>query len=213
MILVRRLDDDGFSEINALHTFHRTARSEAEGTKLSLERTSIDMSMVGLDLSFTNATTALLEEEPDILERLKESGRRVIKLKLQLGLYDDPRNNDSTLPLSKDASAFLTGHSAHNIGYQCGGWARAGDYTDEDLAAAKQYASLAEYTVAVIGEEVYEEKTGDIDDLALHLGQIEYVKALASTGTKVIVVLFEGRLRILNDIRECLRRDQRDAFV
>ncbi|KAL3674915.1 hypothetical protein V7S43_000841 [Phytophthora oleae] len=259
-----------FSEINDLYTFHRTARSEAEGTKFSLERTSIDMSMVGMDLSFTNATPALLDEKPEILDRLKESARRVIKLKLKLGLYDNPmpgeeyldlvgndddiatalelaresivllQNNDSTLPLPKDASVFLTGHSADNIGFQCGGLSvqvqgvdgneqfqhghsvkqgfemitsndsftyfnglnATGDYTEEDLATAKEYASKAEYTVAVIGEHNYEEKTGDIDDLTLPLGQIEYVKELASTGTKVIVVLFEGRPRILNDIPE-----------
>uniref|UniRef100_H3H822 beta-glucosidase n=1 Tax=Phytophthora ramorum TaxID=164328 RepID=H3H822_PHYRM len=66
----------------------------------------------------------------------------------------------------------------------------------------REYATKAEYTVAVIGEEVYEEKTGDINDLTLPLGQIEYVKELASTGTKVILVLFEGRPRILNDLPE-----------
>ncbi|KAL3674921.1 hypothetical protein V7S43_000847 [Phytophthora oleae] len=257
-----------FSEINDLYTFHRTARSEAEGTKFSLERTSIDMSMVGMDLSFTNATPALLDEKPEILDRLKESARRVIKLKLKLGLYDNPmpgeeyldlvgndddiatalelaresivllQNNESVLPLPKDASVFLTGHSADNIGFQCGGLSvqvqgvdgneqfqhghsvkqgfemitsndsftyfnglnATGDYTEEDLATAKEYASKAEYTVAVIGEHNYEEKKGDIDDLTLPLGQIEYVKALSSTGTKVIVVLFEGRPRLLSDL-------------
>jgi beta-glucosidase len=45
-------------------------------------------------------------------------------------------------------------------------------------------------------------KTGDIDDLTLPFGQIEYVKGLASTGTKVILVLFEGRPRILTDLPE-----------
>ncbi|GMF51118.1 unnamed protein product [Phytophthora fragariaefolia] len=40
----------------------------------------------------------------------------------------------------------------------------------------KDYAGKAEYTVAVIGEE---EKTADIDDLALVPGQIKYVKVLA----------------------------------
>ncbi|GMF15974.1 unnamed protein product [Phytophthora lilii] len=150
------------------------------------------------------------------------------------------QNNDSTLPIPKTASVFLTGPIAHNIGCQCGGWTLqnggvsgndmfshgvsvkqgfesvvgsdaftffnglnvAGNYTDADLATAKEHASKAEYTVAVIGEEVYEEKTGDIDDLTLPLRQIEYVKQLASTGTKVIVVLFEGRPRILNDLSE-----------
>lgn len=55
----------------------------------------------------------------------------------------------------------------------------------------------AQYAIAVIGEVPLEEKTGGIDDLALQAGQIEYVNALASTGTKVILVMFEGRPRLL----------------
>ncbi|ETI39159.1 hypothetical protein F443_15222, partial [Phytophthora nicotianae P1569] len=257
-----------FAEINHLTEFHRTARSTDEATKFALERASIDMSMVATDLSFTNGTNKLIAEDPAILARLKESVRRIVKLKVKLGLYDNPmpgeellelvgneddvataldlaresivllQNNDSVLPLSKNASVFLTGHSAHNIGFQCGGLSVqvkgvdgneqfqhgssvkqgfemvagndsfvyfnglnvTGDYTEEGLATAKEYASKAEYTVAVIGEPNYQEKTGDIDDLALPLGQIEYVKELAATGTKVIVVLFEGRPRLLSDL-------------
>ncbi|KAF4314816.1 hypothetical protein JM18_009729, partial [Phytophthora kernoviae] len=214
-----------YAEINHLNSFHRTARSTDEATKFSLERTSIDMSMVASDLSFTNGTNKLIEENPEIVDRLKESVRRIIKTKLKLGLYDNPmpgaeyvdmvgnvddvataldlaresmvllQNNDSTLPISKTASVFLTGPNSHDIGRQCGGWTVqaqgvsgndmfshgvsvkqgfeaiagtdaftyfnglniTGSYTDVDLATAKEYASKAEYTIAVIGEEVYEE--------------------------------------------------------
>lgn len=52
----------------------------------------------------------------------------------------------------------------------------------------------------VIGEEPYAEKTGDLDDLALPAGQVEYVKELASSGSKVILVLFEGRPRLLGGL-------------
>ncbi|KAL3664701.1 hypothetical protein V7S43_010450 [Phytophthora oleae] len=75
-----------------------------------------------------------------------------------------------------------------------------GEYTDEDLETAKEYASKTEYTAAVTGEVNYEEKNGDIDDLTLPTGQIEYVNALAATGTKVILVLFEGRPRLLQTL-------------
>ncbi|KAE8879534.1 Lysosomal beta glucosidase [Phytophthora fragariae] len=274
-----------YAEMTHLTEFHRTARNTDEAMKFSLERTSIDMSMVASDLSssaasmlttsssslsFTNGTNKLIEENPAIIDRIKESVRRTIKTKLKLGLYDNPlpgeeylsmvgndddvaaalnlarestvllQNNDSTLPIAKTSSVFLTGPIAHDVGRQCGGWTLqvqgvsgndmfshgvsvkqgleavvgsdaftyfnglniTGDYTDVDLATAKEYASKAEYTVAVIGEEVYEEKPGDINDLTLPLGQIEYVKELAATGTKVILVLFEGRPRILNDLPE-----------
>ncbi|KAG7375315.1 hypothetical protein PHYPSEUDO_001859 [Phytophthora pseudosyringae] len=197
-------------------------------------------------MSFGN-TKLLLEESPQYFDRLKESAKRIIKTKLKLGLFDTPipgsddvaKNNDSALPISSSSSVFLTGHSAHNIGNQCGGWSVSwhgytgndnfpngisvkeamediagdkvtyfngldsdGNYTTANVTAAMEYASQAEYTIAVIGEHPYAEKTGDIDDLALPAGQIEYVKELASTGTKVIVVLFEGRPRLLGDIPE-----------
>ncbi|OWY98919.1 Glycoside hydrolase, partial [Phytophthora megakarya] len=148
------------------------------------------------------------------------------------------KNNESVLPLAKEASVFLTGHSADNVGYQCGGWSIAwqgysgnemflngisvrqgfedlvgndsftyfnglyenGTYSEADLAKAVKLASQHEYTIAVIGEKQYTEKPGDIDDLALPEGQVKYVEALAATGTKVILVLFEGRPRLLGSL-------------
>lgn len=235
---------------------------------MSYVHTGIDMSM-GFNDAYLNSTLLLLEESPEYFNRLKDSAKRIIKTKLQLGLFDTPipgaddvakvrndvdvekslemaresivllQNNDNTLPISSSSSVFLTGHSAHNIGNQCGGWSVRwpgytgndlfpngisvkegleaivgdkvtyfnglefdGNYTAANLTTAKQHASKAEYTVAVIGELPYAEKTGDINDLALPAGQIEYVKELASTGTKVIVVLFEGRPRLLGDLSE-----------
>ncbi|KUF92075.1 Coiled-coil domain-containing protein C16orf93 [Phytophthora nicotianae] len=77
-------------------------------------------------------------------------------------------------------------------------WAR----TLETLAKiqAVQLASQHEYTIVAIGESNYAEKPGDIDDPALPEGQEKYVEALAATGTKVIVILFEGRPRLLGSI-------------
>ncbi|KAE9360643.1 Lysosomal beta glucosidase [Phytophthora rubi] len=257
-----------FGEISMMNTFHRVARDSNEAVRFSYTHTGIDVAM-GSDTAYLNGTTLLVEESPEFLDRMKETAKRVIKMKLKLGLFDNPvpgaddvakvhnegdiatalelaresivllQNNDSTLPISSSSSVFLTGHSAHNIGNQCGGvsiwWhgfsgneyfpngisvkegmeAIAGDkvtyfngldvsgnYSDANMTTAKQLASQADYTVAVIGENPYAEKTGDLDDLALPAGQIEYVKELASTGTKVIVVLFEGRPRLLGDLPE-----------
>ncbi|GMF27263.1 unnamed protein product [Phytophthora lilii] len=56
-----------------------------------------------------------------------------------------------------------------------------GNFTAQDLAKAKELASKNEYTVAVISESSYTEKVyGDINDLALPAGQIEYVNELAT---------------------------------
>ncbi|GMF66120.1 unnamed protein product [Phytophthora lilii] len=75
-----------------------------------------------------------------------------------------------------------------------------GSYSDADLATAKEYASKAGYNIVAIGEDPYAEKGGDINNLSLPAGQVEYVKELASTGTKVIIVLFEGRPRLLGEM-------------
>ncbi|KAE9045682.1 Lysosomal beta glucosidase [Phytophthora rubi] len=257
-----------FGEIGSMNSFHRVARDANEAVRFSYTRTGIDMAM-GYDTTYLNGTTLLVEENPEYLDRMKESAKRIIKMKLKLGLFDNPvpgaddvakvrnendvatalelaresivllQNNDSTLPISSSSSVFLTGFNAHDIGNQCGGFSISwpgysgneyfpngisvkegmetiggdkvtyfngldvtGNFSEANMTTAKQLAGQADYTIAVIGEASYSEKAGDIDDLALPAGQIEYVKELASTGTKVIVVLFEGRPRLLGEIPE-----------
>ncbi|KAG7399860.1 hypothetical protein PHYBOEH_007721 [Phytophthora boehmeriae] len=257
-----------WNEINNLKDWHRIVNSYEEAVALSLKETSLDMSMVPNDTKFIDYATNMLKTHPEHETRLRESAKRIVKMKLKLGLYDNPvpgaefvsmvgndndknaalnmaresivllKNAEDVLPLPKDASVFLTGHSANDVGYQCGGWSKAwqgysgnmmfpngvsvrqglenivgnesftyfngllsnGSISDADLAMAVDLASQHEYTVAVIGEKQYTEKPGDIDDLALPEGQVKYIEALRATGTKMIVVLFEGRPRLLGSI-------------
>uniref|UniRef100_M4B1D3 beta-glucosidase n=1 Tax=Hyaloperonospora arabidopsidis (strain Emoy2) TaxID=559515 RepID=M4B1D3_HYAAE len=257
-----------WAEINNLKDFHRVVKTQEEAVALSMMQTSIDMSMVPTDTNFIGHVKKMLEKHPEEEARLRESAKRIVRTKLQLALYENPvpgeqyvsmvgndddlhaaltmaresivllKNADNVLPLQKDASVFLTGHSADNVGFQCGGWSRSwqgysgnelfphgisvrqgfedlvgnnsfihfnglladGDVSDADLATAVKHASEHEYTVAVIGEATYTEKPGDINDLALPAGQVRYIEALSKTSTKVIVVLFEGRPRLLGSI-------------
>jgi beta-glucosidase len=266
-----------YNEIANLYAFHRVARSPAEAVRMSLTQTTVDMNMASFGTDFITHAKSMLKANPEYFERLKESARRVVKIKLALGLYDNAvpgkdyadtlgqaedrkvalelaresivllQNKDNVLPIPAKSSIFLTGHSAHDIGNQCGGWtlrwqgysgnemypngmsikqgleslARqqqqqaqnptstvsyfnglnvTGTYSAADLAKAKEMAAKADYTVVAIGEATYAEKPGDINDLALPDGQIEYVKQLASTGTKVVVVLVGGRPRLLNGL-------------
>ncbi|KAF4314765.1 hypothetical protein JM18_009865, partial [Phytophthora kernoviae] len=140
-----------FGEIGSLNSFHRVARDPNEAVRFSYTRTGVDMAM-GYDTTYLNGTTLLLEESPEHFDRLKESAKRIIKMKLKLGLFDNPvpgadevakvrnevdvekslemaresivllQNNDSTLPISTSSSVFLTGFNAHDIGNQCGGF-------------------------------------------------------------------------------------------
>ena len=66
----------------------------------------------------------------------------------------------------------------------------------EAVAAAKD----ADVIVACIGENSYTETPGNLTDLRLSENQRNLVKALAQTGKPVILVLNEGRPRLIADI-------------
>ncbi|TYZ67882.1 hypothetical protein PybrP1_008466 [[Pythium] brassicae (nom. inval.)] len=197
-----------FAEVFSLNSFHRVAKTERDAVELTLKQTTLDMSMHNKD--------------------------NVLPLPLPVA----GASSSST----SAKSVFLTGHSADNIGYQCGGWSVSwtgdsgnelfphgmsvrqgmehlvgnssftyfnglnvtGNYSTADLATAVEHARAAEYTIAVIGEDTYAEKSGDINNLDLPHGQVEYVKALAATGTKVVLVLFGGRPRLLNGLPDAV---------
>ena len=72
--------------------------------------------------------------------------------------------------------------------------------TDIDIDAAVRAARKADIIVACIGENTYCETPGNINDLNLSSNQKELVKSLAKTGKPVVMVLNEGRPRIINDI-------------
>ncbi|WP_255491339.1 glycoside hydrolase family 3 N-terminal domain-containing protein [Dysgonomonas sp. ZJ279] len=67
---------------------------------------------------------------------------------------------------------------------------------DEAIAAAKD----VDYVVLCLGENSYCEKPGDLDDLYLNDLQTELAKEMLKTGKKVILVLSEGRPRVISKI-------------
>lgn len=69
-----------------------------------------------------------------------------------------------------------------------------------DIDAAVRAARNADIIVACIGENSYCETPGNINDLNLSSNQKELVKRLAKTGKPIVMVLNEGRPRIINDI-------------
>ena len=72
--------------------------------------------------------------------------------------------------------------------------------TVHSFAPAVAAARSADVIFACIGENTYCETPGNISDLTLSANQRDMVKALASTGKPVVLVLNEGRARVLNDI-------------
>lgn len=69
-----------------------------------------------------------------------------------------------------------------------------------DIDAAVRAARNADIIVACIGENSYCETPGNINDLNLSSNQKKLVKRLAKTGKPIVMVLNEGRPRIINDI-------------
>ena len=66
----------------------------------------------------------------------------------------------------------------------------------EAVAAARK----SDVIVACIGENTYCETPGNDEDLDLSDNQIELVKALAATGRPIVLILNEGRPRIIREI-------------
>lgn len=60
--------------------------------------------------------------------------------------------------------------------------------------------AAADVIVAFIGENSYTETPGNIDDLTLSENQRQMVKALAESGKPIVLVLNEGRPRLITDI-------------
>ncbi|UCD51738.1 MAG: glycoside hydrolase family 3 C-terminal domain-containing protein [Phycisphaerales bacterium] len=69
-----------------------------------------------------------------------------------------------------------------------------------DIAAAVAAAQNVDAIVACIGEPTYCETPGNIDDLTLTEPQLNLVEALARTGKPVVLVLVEGRPRVIRTI-------------
>ena len=78
-----------------------------------------------------------------------------------------------------------------------------GAYYDEnkpEIEKAVDAAAKADVIIACIGENSYTETPGNLTDLWLSENQRDLVKALAKTGKPIILVLNEGRPRLIADI-------------
>nr|WP_294897262.1 glycoside hydrolase family 3 N-terminal domain-containing protein [uncultured Pedobacter sp.] len=75
------------------------------------------------------------------------------------------------------------------------------DKMDEAIAAAKD----ADAIVLCLGENSYTETPGNLSDLYLSELQTEYAKKLAATGKPIILVLNEGRPRIISKFESLIQ--------
>ena len=75
-------------------------------------------------------------------------------------------------------------------------WEENAPEIEKSVAAAAQ----ADVIIACVGENSYCETPGNMNDLTMSANQRNLVKALAATGKPVVLVLNQGRPRIINDI-------------
>ena len=86
------------------------------------------------------------------------------------------------------------------------------DENDPQISKAVAAAAQADIIVACIGENSYTETPGNLVDLWLSQNQRNLVKELAKTGKPIVLVLNEGRPRLIADI-EPLAEAVVDIFI
>ena len=139
-----------WDDINKLVSHHHVAADAREATKMAV-MAGIDMSMVPYTFEFTDHVVSLVESGEIPESRIDESVRRILRLKLELGLFEDaypaqdlvaeigtPAHraasrtaaqeaitllaNDGTLPLAAGARVLVTGPAADDAVVQHGSW-------------------------------------------------------------------------------------------
>lgn len=261
-----------WADINNLYTREHIAADRKEAVALGINA-GIDMIMDPYDPKVCKDIIAAVNEKMIPMSRIDDAVRRVLRLKVRLGLFENPvwnvdnydkfackefqdnsydaavesmvllKNEDNVLPISAGKKILVVGPNANSMRTLNGGWSYtwqgdadkfASQYntifealqkvygeknvsyvagvnynmasrkwdkeTDIDIDAAVRAARKADIIVACIGENTYCETPGNINDLNLSSNQKELVKSLAKTGKPIVMVLNEGRPRIINDI-------------
>lgn len=273
-----------WEDIKKLVNIWRVAATEKEATRLAV-MAGIDMSMVPSDYSFSDNLVALVKEGAVPQSRIDEAVRRILKVKFELGLFENPmpnpalkskvglpesrqaslqaaresmtllKNTDNVLPLSKDKKVLVTGPTADSLISLNNGWTYVWQGSEEslypkdrptirraieekigqarvtyvpgtriirpagstsnntptdkeeevDIAAAVNAARNVDVVVLCLGEGSYTETPGNITDLNLGEPQLKLAEAIQATGKPIVLVLVEGRPRIINRIADSAR--------
>src|SRR2546421_11518630 len=151
-----------WEDIKKLVSIWRVAATEKDATRLAI-MAGIDMSMVPSDYSFSDNLIALVKEGAVPQSRIDEAVRRILKVKFELGLFENPmpnpalkskvglaesrqaslqaaresmtllKNTDNLLPLSKDKKVLVTGPTADSLISLNNGWTYVWQGSEESL--------------------------------------------------------------------------------
>lgn len=170
----------GWGDIARLHEFHRAAPSMKEAVRLAVDA-GIDMAQVPFDYQFTDLLVELVKEGAITEDRIDESVRRILFLKSDLGLFENPLpsadalalinneeakalslqaaresvvllKNDGTLPLTKTGKILLTGPGCVSRPALHGAWS----YTwqgDDKMAYSLDIPNIVDAFESAHGED------------------------------------------------------------
>ena len=257
-----------WADIDNLFSRDHVAADKREAVALGINA-GIDMIMDPYDPECCNVIVDLAKSGEIPMERIDDAVRRILRLKVRLGLFDNPTweheypefasnkfakqsyaaavesevllKNEGILPLKGNERILVCGPNANSLRTLNGGWSYTwqgnadafapqhntilealqarfsrvnyfpgveydnadGSWQSENasgISLAAAYAYLADVVVVCVGENSYCETPGNMDDLNLSKNQKELVRKVAATGKPVILVLNEGRPRIIGDI-------------
>lgn len=258
-----------WADIDNLYQRDHVAADKREAVALGINA-GIDMIMDPYDPECVNVIVDLAEKGDIPMSRIDDAVRRILRLKVRLGLFDNPtweydypdyaceryakesyaaavesevllKNEGNLLPLKGTERILVTGPNANSLRALNGGWSyrwqgSADEFVPQyntileamqkrfsrvsyvpgveyvEIPMAWQYdkatgiqqaanaARSADVIVCCVGENSYCETPGNMDDLNLSSNQKDLVKALAATGKPIVLVLNEGRPRIIGDI-------------
>ena len=268
-VLKNELKFDGFvvsdwEDIKRLYYRDRIATSPKEAVKIAV-MAGVDMSMVPKDYSFYNYLLELVNDGEVPVSRIDDAVRRILTVKMKLGLFDDPmpldnfeeafndksndsinyeaavesivmtKNENKLLPLSDKSKILVTGPTANLLSVMNGGWTFTWQGNEEriypqsentvleaiqntvrkdnvkylqgstfdqliDIDKVKDATKGTDVIIACLGEPAYCEGNGNINDLTLDSAQLKLVDELSQTGKPIVLVMLEGRPRLINSI-------------
>lgn len=278
-----------WADINNLCTRDHIAATKKDAIAMAINA-GIDMSMVPYEVEFCDMLKELVDEGTVTMSRIDDAVRRILRLKVRLGLLDrstwdmaptdlatqfplfasedfakeaeqmteecmvllknsplptSPKG-EAVLPLKEGMRLLVCGPNADNLRGMNGGWTYTwqGNRTNElaeqmggyktfqqalkerfgeqnvtyvegvhwdeqdfdldrmadDWGRIPSAARSADVVVCCVGENSYCETPGNINDLNLSENQKELVRVLAQAGKPIVLVLAEGRPRLLRDI-------------
>jgi beta-glucosidase len=263
-----------WADVNNLYTRDHVAADKREAVAMGINA-GIDMIMEPYDPECVNIIVDLAESGDIPMSRIDDAVRRILRLKVRLGLFDNPswdheykdfgcqrfadesyaaalesevllKNEGGILPLKGTERILVTGPNANSMRTLNGGWSYTwqgdadtfasdhntileairnrfpnvkyvpaieydqewGEWEKEHVTGISEAVAAArtcDVVIACVGENTYCETPGNMDDLNLSANQKDLVKALAATGKPIILVLNEGRPRIIGDIEPLVK--------